>query len=110
MVSGEHVDVKPGNAMPMANMPVGTIVHNIEFKVGKGGQLARSAGTYAQIAGRDQDYVILRLNSGEQRLVARQVHGDGRRGVEPGPHEHLDRQGRAASAGWAGGRTIAASR
>ena len=69
MVAGEHVDVKPGNAMPMANMPVGTIVHNIEFKLGKGGQLARSAGTYAQIVGRDQDYVILRLNSGEQRLV-----------------------------------------
>jgi large subunit ribosomal protein L2 len=69
VVSGEHVDVKPGNAMPMANMPVGTIVHNIEFKIGKGGQLARSAGTYAQIVGRDQDYVILRLNSGEQRLV-----------------------------------------
>ena len=69
VVSGEHVDVKPGNAMPMASMPIGTIIHNIEFKVGKGGQLARSAGTYAQIAGRDQDYVILRLNSGEQRLV-----------------------------------------
>ena len=69
VVSGDHVDVKPGNAMPMANMPVGTIVHNIEFKLGKGGQLARSAGTYAQIVGRDQEYVILRLNSGEQRLV-----------------------------------------
>jgi large subunit ribosomal protein L2 len=69
VVSGEHVDVKPGNAMPMANMPVGTIVHNIEFKLGKGGQLARSAGTYAQIVGRDQEYAILRLNSGEQRLV-----------------------------------------
>jgi large subunit ribosomal protein L2 len=69
VVAGEHVDVKPGNAMPMVNMPVGTIVHNIEFKLGKGGQLARSAGTYAQIVGRDQEYVILRLNSGEQRLV-----------------------------------------
>ncbi len=69
VIAGEHVDVKPGNAMPMANMPIGTIVHNIEFKVGKGAQLARSAGTYAQIVGRDQDYVILRLNSGEQRLV-----------------------------------------
>jgi len=69
VVSGEHVDVKPGNAMPMASMPIGTIIHNIEFKVGKGGQLARSAGAYAQIVGRDQDYVILRLNSGEQRLV-----------------------------------------
>src|SRR6266540_3280243 len=69
VVAGEHVDVKPGNAMPLSNMPIGTIVHNIEFKIGKGGQLARSAGTYAQIVGRDQEYVILRLNSGEQRLV-----------------------------------------
>jgi large subunit ribosomal protein L2 len=69
VVAGEHVDVKPGNAMPMGNMPIGTIVHNIELKIGKGGQLARSAGTYAQIVGRDQEYVILRLNSGEQRLV-----------------------------------------
>jgi large subunit ribosomal protein L2 len=69
VVASEHADVKPGNAMPMANMPIGTIIHNIEFKVGKGGQLARSAGAYAQIVGRDQDYVILRLNSGEQRLV-----------------------------------------
>jgi large subunit ribosomal protein L2 len=69
IVSGEHVDVKPGNAMPLANMPIGTIVHNIELKIGKGGQIARSAGTYAQIVGRDQEYVIMRLNSGEQRLV-----------------------------------------
>jgi large subunit ribosomal protein L2 len=69
VVSGEHVDVKPGNAMPIGNIPVGTIVHNIELKIGKGGQIARSAGTYAQIVGRDQDYVILRLNSAEQRLV-----------------------------------------
>src|SRR5215204_1348484 len=69
VIAAEHADVKPGNAMPMASMPVGTIIHNIEFKVGKGGQLARSAGAYAQIVGRDGDYVILRLNSGEQRLV-----------------------------------------
>ena len=69
MVAGEYVDVKPGNAMPLANIPVGTIIHNIELKVGKGGQIARSAGTYAQIVGRDGAYVILRLNSGEQRLV-----------------------------------------
>ena len=67
--SGEHVDVKPGNAMPAGNIPIGTIVHNIEIKIGKGGQIARSAGTYAQIVGRDGDYVILRLNSAEQRLV-----------------------------------------
>jgi large subunit ribosomal protein L2 len=69
VVAGEHVDVKPGNAMPLGNVPIGTIVHNIELKIGKGGQIARSAGTYAQIVGRDGDYVIVRLNSGEQRLV-----------------------------------------
>jgi large subunit ribosomal protein L2 len=69
VVAGENVDVKPGNAMPAGNIPVGTIVHNIELKIGKGGQIARSAGAYAQIVGRDHDYVILRLNSGEQRLV-----------------------------------------
>jgi large subunit ribosomal protein L2 len=75
IVSGVQVDVKPGNAMPLANMPVGTIVHNVEMKIGKGGALARSAGTYAQIVGRDQGYVILRLNSGEQRLVHGQCLG-----------------------------------
>jgi large subunit ribosomal protein L2 len=69
VVSGQQVDVKPGNAMPIGNIPVGTIVHNVEMKIGKGGAVARSAGTYAQIAGRDQGYVIIRLNSGEQRLV-----------------------------------------
>ena len=69
VVAGSQVDVKPGNAMPVGNMPVGTIVHNVEMKIGKGGQMARSAGTYAQIVGRDHDYVILRLNSGEQRLI-----------------------------------------
>src|ERR1700716_3877008 len=75
VVAGEHVDVKPGNAMPLGNIPIGTIVHNIELKPGKGGQIARSAGTYAQIVGRDQDYVILRLNSGEQRLVHGRCRG-----------------------------------
>lgn len=69
VVAGEHVDVKPGNAMPLASIPVGTIVHNVELKIGKGGQIARSAGSYAQIVGRDQEYIIMRLNSGEQRLV-----------------------------------------
>ena len=75
IVAGEEVDIKPGNAMPIGNMPVGTIVHNVELKIGKGGQIARSAGTYAQIVGRDQDYVILRLNSGEQRLVHGRCRG-----------------------------------
>jgi large subunit ribosomal protein L2 len=69
VVSGEQVDVKPGNAMPLANIPVGTIVHNIETKIGKGGSMVRSAGNYAQVVGRDRGYVIVRLNSGEQRLV-----------------------------------------
>ena len=69
VVSGEQVDVKPGNAMPLANMPIGTIVHNVEMKQGKGGQIARAAGTYAQLVGRDEGYAILRLNSGEQRIV-----------------------------------------
>ena len=63
------VDVKPGNTMPLQFMPVGTIVHNIEMKPAKGGQIARSAGAYAQLVGRDQGMAILRLNSGEQRLV-----------------------------------------
>ncbi|MFP6772332.1 MAG: 50S ribosomal protein L2 [Alphaproteobacteria bacterium] len=69
VVAGERVDVKPGNAMPLSSMPIGTIVHNVEMKAGKGGQIARSAGTYVQLVGRDQGYAILRLTSGEQRLV-----------------------------------------
>ncbi|MEP9377884.1 50S ribosomal protein L2 [Aquabacter sp. CN5-332] len=70
VVAGDQVDVKPGNAGPLSSLPVGTIVHNVELKIGKGGQIARSAGAYAQIVGRDQGgYVIVRLNSGEQRLV-----------------------------------------
>ncbi|ALE03677.1 50S ribosomal protein L2 [Bartonella ancashensis] len=70
VIAGLNVDVKPGNAMPLGNMPVGTIIHNVEMKPGKGGQIARSAGAYAQLVGRDQGMAILRLNSGEQRLVS----------------------------------------
>ena len=69
VVSGNRVGVRPGNAMPLNNMPLGTIVHNVEMKPGKGGQIARAAGTYAQFVGRDQGYAILRLSSGEQRVV-----------------------------------------
>ena len=69
VVAGVSVDVKPGNAMQLGSIPVGTIVHNVELKIGKGGAVARSAGAYAQIVGRDQGYVSLRLSSGEQRLV-----------------------------------------
>ena len=69
VIAGERVDVKPGNAMPLKNIPVGTIVHNVELKAGKGGQLARSAGTYVQLVGRDQGYAQLKLASGELRIV-----------------------------------------
>src|SRR5690606_23379660 len=69
VVSGPQVDVKPGNAMPLSAMPVGTIVYNVEMKPGKGGQIARSAGTYAQLVGRDRSYALLRLKSGETRMV-----------------------------------------
>ena len=69
VVAGERVDIKPGNAMPLKNIPVGTVVHNVELKVGKGGQIARSAGTYVQLVGKDQGYAQLRLSSGELRMV-----------------------------------------
>jgi large subunit ribosomal protein L2 len=67
--AGAKVDIKPGNAMPLAAMPIGTIVHNVEMKPGKGGQIARSAGTYVQYVGRDGGYAQLRLGSGELRAV-----------------------------------------
>ena len=69
VISSNNADIKPGNALPLANIPVGTIIHNVELKPGKGGQIARSAGTYVQLVGRDQAYSILRLNSGEQRMT-----------------------------------------
>ena len=69
VVASQNADIKPGNAMPLKNMPVGTIVHNIELQPGKGGQLARSAGCYAQLIGKDAGYAQIRLSSGELRLV-----------------------------------------
>ena len=69
VVSGVKVDVKPGNAMQLGSMPVGTIVHNVELKAGAGGKLARSAGSYAQLVGRDGGWAVIRLNSGETRKV-----------------------------------------
>jgi large subunit ribosomal protein L2 len=69
VVAGERTDVKPGNAMPIKNIPIGTIVHNVELKPGRGGQMARAAGTYVQLVGRDQGYAQLRLSSGEVRIV-----------------------------------------
>ena len=69
IVSGENVDIKVGNALPIMNIPVGTVIHNIELRPGKGGELARSAGSSAQILGREGSYVMIRLASGEQRKV-----------------------------------------
>ena len=69
VMSGEKADIKPGNALPIMSIPVGTVIHNIELRPGKGGELARSAGTSAQILGRETDYVLVRLSSGEQRKV-----------------------------------------
>ncbi|MFV0296286.1 MAG: 50S ribosomal protein L2 [Hyphomicrobiaceae bacterium] len=69
VIAGEKVDVKPGNAMPLASMPVGSIVHNVELKPGRGGQMARSAGAYVQLVGRDSGWAILKLSSGETRRV-----------------------------------------
>jgi large subunit ribosomal protein L2 len=67
--AGKGADIKPGNALPLGNIPVGTIVHNVELQPGRGGQIARSAGSYVQIVGRDSGYAQLRLNSGEVRMV-----------------------------------------
>ncbi|MBC6441966.1 MAG: 50S ribosomal protein L2 [Rhodobacteraceae bacterium] len=69
VISAKKTDVKPGNAMPFSGLPIGTIVHNIELKPGKGGQIVRAAGTYAQFVGRDGAYAQIRLSSGELRMV-----------------------------------------
>jgi len=69
IISGERVDIKPGNAMPIENIPVGTIIHNVEMKPGGGGQIARAAGAYVQLVGKDAGFAQLRLTSGELRMV-----------------------------------------
>ena len=102
VVSGAQVDVKPGNAMPLSAIPVGTIVHNVEMKIGKGGAIARSAGSYAQIVGRDQGYVIVRLNSGEQRLINGQCYASV--GAVSNP-DHMNASiGKAGRSRWLGRR------
>jgi len=70
LISGKNVDIRPGNALPLANIPVGTEIHNIELQPGKGGQLARSAGAAAQLIGKEGDYSQVRLPSGEVRLIS----------------------------------------
>ena len=69
VLSGEKADIKPGNALPLGRIPVGTVVHNVEMYPGKGGQMCRAAGTYAQLVGKENKYVLLRLPSGEVRKV-----------------------------------------
>ena len=102
VVSGEQVDVKPGNAMPLASIPIGTIVHNVEMKPEKGGQIARSAGTYVQLVGRDQGYAILRLNSGEQRRVSARCMAT--IGAVSNPDHMNTNMGKAGRNRWAGKR------
>ena len=102
IASEKGVDVKPGNTMPLQYIPVGSIVHNVEMKPGKGGQMARSAGTYVQLVGRDQGMAILRLNSGEQRLV----HGSclATIGAVSNPDHANTNDGKAGRSVWRGKR------
>jgi len=102
VVSGEQVDIKPGNAMPMKNIPVGTIIHNIEMKPGKGAQMARSAGTYVQLIGKDQGYVQLRLSSGELRMVRGECMGT--IGAVSNPDQQNIKLGKAGRNRWLGKR------
>ena len=69
IIAAESADIKPGNAMPLKNIPIGTIIHNVEMKAGKGAQIARSAGAYVQLVGKDSGYAQLKLRSGELRMV-----------------------------------------
>jgi ribosomal protein L2, bacterial/organellar len=98
--AGAKVDIKPGNCMPLQAMPIGTIVHNVEMKPGKGGQMARAAGAYAQYIGRDGGYAQLRLNSGELRRVRQGLRRDrrGRCPTRDNSNQNF-RQGGAAPAG-----------
>ena len=102
VISSKTADIKPGNTIPLSSMPVGTIVHNVEMKPGKGGQIARSAGAYVQYVGRDQGYAIIRLNSGETRLV----HGSclATVGAVSNPDNSNTNMGKAGRNRWLGKR------
>ena len=102
VVSGERVDVKPGNAMPLRNIPVGTIVHNVELKQGRGGQMARSAGTYLQLVGRDQGNALLRMPSGEVRMVKADCMAT--IGAVSNPDQQNVSSGKAGRSRWLGKR------
>ncbi|MCY3702970.1 MAG: 50S ribosomal protein L2 [Rhodospirillales bacterium] len=102
VVSGDRTDIKPGNCMPLRNMPVGSIIHNIELKPGAGGQLARSAGSYAQLLGKDPDRVVIRLVSGEQRLVRADCRATV--GSVSNPDHQNAKLGKAGRSRWLGRR------
>lgn len=104
VISGQSVDVKPGNAMPIGSIPVGTIVHNVETKPGAGGSLARSAGTYAMVAGRDGGYVIIKLKSGETRMVP--ATGMASIGAVSNPDHLNEVVGKAGRTRWKGKRPV----
>jgi len=102
VVSGVKADVKPGNAMQLASMPIGTIVHNIELKAGGGGKIARSAGAYGQLAGRDAGWAVLRLNSGETRRVRAECMATV--GAVSNPDHMNESTGKAGRTRWRGTR------
>jgi len=102
VISGRRADIKPGNAMPLASIPVGTIVHNVEMKPGKGGQIARSAGTYVQLVGRDSGYALLRLGSGEVRMVRAECMAS--IGAVSNPDKANAKLGKAGRKRWIGKR------
>lgn len=102
VIAGEKVDVKPGNAMKLQNMPVGTIIYNIEMKPGKGAQMARSAGAYAQLVGRDQGYAQIKLPSGELRVVRGECMASV--GAVSNPDHSNTNLGKAGRSRWLGKR------
>ncbi|MEQ8772647.1 MAG: 50S ribosomal protein L2, partial [Erythrobacter sp.] len=104
IVAGEKADTKPGNAMLLGQMPVGTICHNVEMKPGKGGQIARSAGAYVQLVGRDRGMVIVRLNSGEQRYLRADCMGTV--GAVSNPDNQNQNFGKAGRTRWKGRRPL----
>ncbi len=105
VISSEKADIKPGNAMPLKSMPVGTIVHNVELRSGKGGQLVRSAGCYAQVVGKDGGYAQLKLSSGELRIVREECLATV--GAVSNPDNQNVSLGKAGRARWMGVRPVA---
>ena len=104
VVASNKADIKPGNAMPLKSMPVGTIVHNVELKVGKGGQLVRSAGCYAQVVGKDAGYAQLKLSSGELRIVREECLATV--GAVSNPDNQNKSLGKAGRSRWMGKRPV----